>query len=426
MKATLLSALLLVSGAGTVAGLDTPAERAIARARTAVEARPEHAPAHNQLALALSRRARETADGSWYDRSDEVLTRSLELAPGNYEAQKLQVWNLLGRHEFGAARERAEELNRVAPDDVLVYGFLVDACVELGDFAAAEDAAQWMLDLRPGNVPGLTRAAYLRELFGDVEGALQLLIQAYQSLPAQETEDRAWVLTHVAHIYTSTGRRTPAEEALERALELFPDYHYALAELAEVRAGQGRHAEAVEILRRRYAVAAHPENLYELAVALRKAGEEDEALELFARFEADALAESESVDNANGQLVAYYLDHAPAGEGGAARALALTERELGRRGDVHTRHAHARALHAAGRHAEAREVIEGVLAVGLRDATMLYHAGLIARDAGDAEAGRRYLRESLRADPASPVAEDARRESYGVRTRGTAWLPIWH
>ena len=53
---------------------------------------------------------------------------------------------------------------------MLVYGFLVDAYAELGDYAEAEKAAQWMLDLRPGNVPGLTRAAYLRELFGDLDG----------------------------------------------------------------------------------------------------------------------------------------------------------------------------------------------------------------------------------------------------------------
>ena len=60
--------------------------------------------------------------------------------------------------------ELAEQLNQRAPDDVVVYGFLVDANVELGNYDAAVDAAQWMLDLHPGNVPALTRAAYLREL----------------------------------------------------------------------------------------------------------------------------------------------------------------------------------------------------------------------------------------------------------------------
>ena len=61
------------------------------------------------------------------------------------------------------------------PDDVLVYGFLVDGYTELGRYADAEKAAQWMLDIRPGNVPALTRASHLRELFGDHEGAVELM-----------------------------------------------------------------------------------------------------------------------------------------------------------------------------------------------------------------------------------------------------------
>ena len=42
-----------------------------------------------------------------------------------------------------------------------------------------------MLDLRPGNVPAVTRAAYLREMFGDVEGALELMAQALDATPRE-------------------------------------------------------------------------------------------------------------------------------------------------------------------------------------------------------------------------------------------------
>ena len=77
------------------------------------------------------------------------------------------VWLLLGNHEFAAAVEKATALNKRAPDDVMVWGFLTDANVELGNYADAEKAAQWMLNLRPRNLPAMTRAAYLRELFGD-------------------------------------------------------------------------------------------------------------------------------------------------------------------------------------------------------------------------------------------------------------------
>jgi predicted Zn-dependent protease len=98
------------------------------------------------------------------------LKKSFDLSPGNLEGEKIHTWLLPGRHEFPAALEAAKALNKKVPDDVLVYGFLADANAELGNYADAERAVQWMLDLRPGNLPGLTRAAYLRELFGTLMG----------------------------------------------------------------------------------------------------------------------------------------------------------------------------------------------------------------------------------------------------------------
>ena len=64
---------------------------------------------------------------------------------------------MLGRHEFTAALEAAKKLSQKMPDDVMLHGFLTDANVELGNYKEAEVAAQWMLDLKPGNTPGLTR-----------------------------------------------------------------------------------------------------------------------------------------------------------------------------------------------------------------------------------------------------------------------------
>jgi tetratricopeptide (TPR) repeat protein len=86
------------------------------------------------------------------------------------------------------------------PDDLLLYGFMTDANAELGNYADAEAACQWMLDLRPGNIPALTRAAYLRELFGDIDGAIELMSKAYDRTPPLEYEDRAWTLTQLAHL----------------------------------------------------------------------------------------------------------------------------------------------------------------------------------------------------------------------------------
>ena len=180
----------------------------------------------------------------FYDRAEEAISRSLTLAPGNFEALKMRAWVFLGKHEFQKALELARALNKQMPDDLLVYGFLTDAHAELGNYKEAEEACQWMLDLRPGNIPAFTRAAYLRELFGDIEGAIELMTAAYQRTPPAETEDRAWTLTHLGHLEFIPGRTENAERLLQGALVLFPDYHYALANLAKVRSAQNRHEEA--------------------------------------------------------------------------------------------------------------------------------------------------------------------------------------
>ena len=397
-----MKTLLLIAALAST--IESPAERKIASARLWLEKDSGSYPARNALALALARRARETGDPAYYRQAEEALEASFRISPGNVEAARLKVWTLLGKHEFARALEEARALNRRMPDDLLTYAFLTDAHVELGNYEEAEEAAQWLLDLRPGNLAGLTRGAYLRELFGDVDGALEWMLMAHDQTHFNENEDRAWILTHMGHLEASRGRLEASEGYLAQALELFPDYHYALGELGKVRMAQKRYPEAVSLLRLRYEKAPHPENLYQLAGALALAGETEEAKAFFTTFERQARAESEGVDNANRELVFYYADRASEPES----ALAIAEREMARRRDVFTRDAFAWALHRSGKSAAARGEIEAALAVGIKDARMLYHAGAISAASGDRKAALRYLEESLALNPYSPVATEAR------------------
>ena len=388
----------------------SPAERRIAAARAALEKDPKQASLWNDLALGLARRARETADTAFYREAWAATERSLQVEPGNLEGRKLQVWILLGQHEFQRAVDTAEQINRSMPDDVLVYGFLVDGYTELGRYAEAEKAAQWMLDIRPGNVPGLTRAAYLRELFGDHEGAVDLMDTAYRRTAPTEVEDRAWILTQIAHLSLLTCRTGPAETLLAEALKLFPDYHYALAQMAEVRAAQGRLEEAAVLRARHVKVAPHPENRYELGAALARAGKSADAEVEWHAFETAARAEMSGWDNANVELIYYYVDHA----GRPAEALAIARREAGRRRDVRTLEALAWALRANHRLSEAKTEMDKALAVGIRTAASFYHAGTIAAAAGDATAARTYWEQSLSTCSTSAVADSARAGLQGM------------
>jgi len=258
-------------------------------------------------------------------------------------------------------------LNRRNPDDVTVYGYLADANAELGNYDEAVKAAQWMLNLRPGNVAGLTRAAYLRELHGDLDGAIDLMQEAYESTSPSQTEDRAWLLTQMAHLQLQKENLPEAERVAQGALSLFPSYHYALGVLGQVRMAKKQYADAAEFFQRRYSGAPHAENLFALAEALSCAGKREEAEAAFREFEAKALTESATADNANHELVSYYLDYAHQ----PARALEIARAERARRHDVFTREAWARSLAAMGQYEEAQNEVRAALAFGAENPVLL-------------------------------------------------------
>jgi tetratricopeptide (TPR) repeat protein len=380
----------------------SPAERSIAQANRMIEKNPKNFEAYNALALALSRRARETSDVGYYAQAEEALQRSFTIAPENFDGARTHVWLLLGKHEFATALNEAKKLNKKMPDDLMIYAFLTDANVELGNYHEAEAAAQLMLDLRPGNLPGITRAAYLRELFGDIDGALELMNMALQSTPPAEAEDKAWILSQMGHLEITRGRDSDAENYLQQALALFPSYHYALGNLAKLRVQQKRYEDAIQLLERRYQSAPHAENLYDLGEALQLAGRGNDAKKAFTEFEQKSLLETNRGDNSNRELIFYYADYAHK----PVTSLEVATREFERRHDVHTLDAYAWALHVNGQNAEARKQIEAALAVGIRDSKFLRHAVEISLATGDSDAARKYLAQAV--DLNSAEAEQAK------------------
>lgn len=374
----------------------SPAAQGMVEAQKTIQEKPAQYAGYNLLAMALLRRARETSDPNYYGQAEDAVKKSLELSPNNFDTEKIRVSILLGEHEYPAALAAAKALNKKVPDDVMVYGLLTDANAELGNYKDAEVSAQWMLNLRPGNLPALLHAAHLRELFGDADGSYELLELSYQSTPSSETEERAWILTQMGHLRLSSGNLDAAENLLQQALNAFPGYYYTLGNLAQVRIAQKRYEDAVVLLKQRYQKAPSTQNLYDLAEALSLAGKSEEAKREFVEFETEALVESGKKDNANRDLVFYYADqaHQP------AKALQVAQQEYAWRHDVYTLDAYAWALHVSGQDLEARKQIESALTVGIRDAKLFRHAGEIVLKSGDLAAAESYLKQSVELNPA--------------------------
>lgn len=384
----------------------SPAEQAIAWAQAGIKQDASRVQPYNDLALGYIRRARETSNGHYYEQAEAAIQKARKIDPDNFENRKAEVMLLLGRKEFARALDLARAMNKKMPDDVLVYGLVADADIALGNYKEAEWAAQWMLDMRPGNVPGLLRGGRLRVLFGDADGAMDFFNEAYQKTPPVETENQAWILTQMAALQESAGNIDAAEKLVRSALDKFPNYYLAVEAEAQLKIDENKPAEAVQLLRERNGQFPTLASEYALAKAMESAGMLEQADAAYAAFEIAARAQIGAPDNVNLELIHYYL-----GRGNnPGEAMRIAKLEAARRQDPAALDAYAWSLYANAWYVEAQAEMDKALAVGVRDAAYFYHAGAIAARRHDAAAAARYLNEALQLNPSAEIAIPARAE----------------
>ncbi len=368
----------------------SPANDLVRAARKLIASNAKNVEAYNQLAFAYCRWARDNHDPALYDKAEAALQQSLKLSPGNYDARKLQVAVLLGKQQLANALTVAKDLNHKVPDDLAGWGLLVDVNVALGNYAEAERDAQWILDLRAGNSLGFAKAAILRHLFGDPEGAFEFFEESRRRTSPGDRDELAWLLTQEARMQLEMGDLTKAEYFVNQALHFWPDSQSALGALADLRLEQHRPAEAAALFEQRARSFSSPENLYAWAEALEKTGDIPGSRSVFADFEKQALRDPEPPLS----LIYYYAD----GKLNAPQALLLAARRVKIRQDAATLDAYAWALYANGKYAEAQQQLNSALAIGIRNPIYFCHAAHIAVMTAD-EAAVTKLRRELQTFP---------------------------
>lgn len=402
----MLSALLLLLPFSLIsAQQNTPAPSSadlrIAAARKKIKATPD-AQSYNDLAFALCRKGRDTGDAGQYDEAAAALKRSFELAPGNYEAQKLQAALYLDTQQYAKGLKVATELNRKVPDDIVNWGFLVDANMALGNYTEAERDAQWILDLRAGSALGFEKAAALREIFGDTAGSIEFYDEANRRTSPNDADQHAWYLTRKADLELASGSTRLAEEVVNQALLLFPDSQLALATLARIRSAQGQFDEAALLLEKKCKRVQTAANLYAWAEAVGKSSHSDQAAAPFQQFETRAIAEIGKPENADRDLIFFYLNQ----KNDPAKALALASRRSAEYKDCGTLDAYAWALYSNGKYSEAKTQMDRALAVGVRNPLYFCHAAQIAAKLNDTAATMKYRKELADFGPnACPVEQ---------------------
>ncbi|HXF62191.1 MAG TPA: tetratricopeptide repeat protein, partial [Caldilineaceae bacterium] len=156
-----------------------PLAEAIAQAQARLRLNRDDSAAYAQLGLLLLQQVRLTGDAAGYLRAGAALDEALARDPNQLDALMGKGILALALHDFEGARAWAEQARAINPFRAELLGILVDAHVELGQYAEAKRLAKEMVSLRPG-LSAYTRISYLRELHGDVRGAIEAMEAAVQ------------------------------------------------------------------------------------------------------------------------------------------------------------------------------------------------------------------------------------------------------
>jgi tetratricopeptide (TPR) repeat protein len=287
--AWLLVAVLLAPGlAEDLRGQPRATDELIRYYQARLARRPDDVRSYVALGQTYILKARETGDPQYYDLADQALTRCLERAPDRVTAARaatdLAVVQM-ARHQF---REALATARRALADDsaqLNAYGIAGDAHIELGEYEQAEAAYEKMKGL-PGPLYPHSRLSTLRFLRGDMAGAIGEMRRAVgaasASLGNQPKENVAWAQFKLGAMLFHTGDLEAAGQAHQDALVTYPGYHRALAGLGQVRAGQGRYSEAIELYRKAIAVIPLPDYAASAGDVYARIGRAQEAAKQYA------------------------------------------------------------------------------------------------------------------------------------------------
>ena len=360
----------------------------LGRLQAAVRADPRATAPRIALAGAYLRRARVTGDPAYYSRADDLLRAALARHPRDPDALVESAGLALSRHDFRrglalARRARAERPGALAPSPLIV-----DALVELGRFGAAEDELQRLIDAKP-TLAGYSRVSYLRELHGDLRGAVSAMRRAIAA-GGPASESVANVQTLLGGLELTRGDLAAAGRAHRAALAAVPDYPPARAGLARLDAARGDLAGAARRWRALTVRLPLPEYVVALGETRLAQGRRAGARRAFGLVRAERRLLGAAGVDSDAETAVYEADH-----GAPRRAVALARRAWRAAPGVRAADAMGWALTRSGRPAAGLRWAHRALALGSRDPLLRHHAGMAALAAGREAEGRAHLRVAL-------------------------------
>ena len=389
------------NGALALGGEWLNTKKAIAGLQASLRAQPDDHKSRLLLAQAYMQEARITGDHPYYDAAAmQLLDVVLEAQPDNFEALCCKATLCLTQHHFSQGLALAEQARQLNSNSGYVYGLLTDAHVELGHYDKAVQMADKMNQLRP-DLPAYARVSYLREIHGDIPGAIEAMEMAVKAGYAG-LEQTEWTRVALGHLYEISGDLPKAEACYQMALMARPSYAYALAGLGRVAAARKdyataiKHYEEARITVQDYAFADELADLYRLnkqPVEAERMARKSIAMLADAAQEAD---ENEAMGHYADRELAYaYLKTKE-----LDKALAHAKIEYERRPDnIDVNETLAWVHYKRGEYTEAQKYMQVARRTNSQNPVLLCRAGLIMAKNGQAAAGHALIEKVLTRTP---------------------------
>lgn len=363
-----------------------------------IKSNPDDTKSKLFLAQLFMQEARITGEHPYYYPATLVILDDiLKKEPKSFEALAFKASVMLSLHHFAEALEIGAKAKEINDNNGFIYGVLVDANVELGQYEEAVRMSDSMQAIRPG-LEAYARASYLREIYGKNNDAIDAMKMAYKAgLPG--TEEAAWTGYTLACLFENTGDLKNAENLYNEILIARPSYAFAVAGLGRVATARKSYDTALMMLEK--AANMMPEySFYEdMAEVYTAMGNKEKATELNKKIIGMLGEDAAKGHYADMDLALTYLKL-----GDVENALKHAKTEYDRRPEnIDVNSTMAWVLYTKGDYATAQKHIKTAMKTGKQSAVLLCRAGIIEKAAGNAKQGQEWIAKALKINPNLPT-----------------------
>jgi tetratricopeptide (TPR) repeat protein len=369
--------------------------------RIAIRENPQDSKSMLELAALYIREARITGDHMYYDMAAmQQVNNILKKDSLNFEALTYMALINISQHHFAEGLAIAEKAKKINPYNAFIYGILVDANVEMGDYKKAVEYSDSMVSARP-DIRSYARISYLREIHGDYPGAIEAMKMALDAgMPGDEGTE--WVRVQLGNLYEKTGDLKNAEMHYSIALEQRPEYAYALAGLAHIAAANKNFTKAINYLLKADSLVIDYSFKDALADMYRLSGNENKAVYLTKNIigemnkDANAGLSDDNIGHYGDRELAYAYLKINDNDKALIHALAEYNR---RPANIDVNETVAWVYYKQNKAEKAIPFLEVALKTNCKNPHLLNRAGLIYAKAGNKEKSKTFFEQALKINP---------------------------